>query len=147
MAPGTRVAAGADEISSVEAAMALFCTDSISLCCTNVQLAKQWWIGTFDCKEMRVPPDWDCQLPSDVALTLRGTDEPAILLCDRDEVQRARYERLNERPIIFCTNLKKAHEYLHGRGGAVGPIQDAGGTQFFELRDLEGNTIEICEEP
>jgi hypothetical protein len=25
--------------------MALFDTDSIALCCANVQLEKQWWIG------------------------------------------------------------------------------------------------------
>lgn len=124
-----------------------FYTDSLSLCCTSVQLAKQWWIATFDCKETKVPADWDCPLPSDVALKLPGADEPAILLCDRDEVQRAGYDRPNDRPMVFCTNLKKAHEYLYGRGAAAGPIQDSGDTQFFEGRDLEGNTIEICEEP
>jgi hypothetical protein len=48
---------------------------------------------------------------------------------------------------VFCTNLKKAHEYLLARGVTAGQIQDGGGTQFFELRDLEGNVIEICKEP
>lgn len=28
-----------------------------------------------------------------------------------------------------------------------GAIQEAGGTQFFEVRDPEGNVVEICEEP
>jgi hypothetical protein len=49
--------------------------------------------------------------------------------------------------MIFCTNLKKAHQYLRDRGGAPSPIQDGGGTQLFELRDPEGNIIEICKEP
>lgn len=52
--------------------MALFATDSITLCCGNVQLEKQWWIETFDRKQTRVPVDWDCPLPSDVALKLPG---------------------------------------------------------------------------
>jgi hypothetical protein len=29
----------------------------------------------------------------------------------------------------------------------VGPIQDSGDTQFFEIRDTEGHLFEICEEP
>ena len=29
----------------------------------------------------------------------------------------------------------------------VGPIQPGGGTEFFEVRDPEGNSIEICKEP
>jgi hypothetical protein len=49
--------------------------------------------------------------------------------------------------IIFCSKLKKAHEYLRGRGAAAGPIQDSGGAEFFEVRDPEGNVIEICKEP
>ena len=127
--------------------MALFYTDSLSLCCTNVQLEKQWWIATFDCKETKVPADWDCPLPSDLALKLPGGDEPTILLSNTAEIQSAGYERPNDRPLVFCTNLKKAHEYLHDRGAAAGPIQNGGGTQFFEVRDPEGNTIEICQEP
>jgi hypothetical protein len=104
-------------------------------------------VDRCDCKETRVPVDWDCPLPSDVALKLPGAAEPAILLCGKEEVRRAGYERPNGRSLVFCTNLQKAHEYLHSRGAAAGPIQDGGGTQFFEVRDPEGNTIEICKEP
>ena len=49
--------------------------------------------------------------------------------------------------IVFCSKAKKAHEYLQGRGAAPGPIQEGGGTEFFEVRDPEGNVIEICKEP
>lgn len=128
-------------------AMALFYTDFLSLCCRDTQAEKQWWIGAFDCKEADVPVDWDCPLPSDVALKVPGAVGPTILLYDSGEVQRAAYERRNDHPIVFCTNLKKAHEYLRGRGALAGPIQDGGGTQFFEVRDPEGNVIEICKEP
>jgi hypothetical protein len=59
-------------------AMALFYTDSLALCCATVQTEKEWWIATFDCKGAGVPSDWDCLLPSDVALKLPGSDEPTI---------------------------------------------------------------------
>jgi len=127
--------------------MALFYTDSLSLCCASVEVEKQWWITTFDCRENKVPVDWDCPLPSDIALKLRGEGEPTILLSDKTEAQQAGYERQNDHPMVFCTNLKKAHEYLRGRGATPGSIQDGGGTQFFEIRDPEGNIIEICKEP
>jgi catechol 2,3-dioxygenase-like lactoylglutathione lyase family enzyme len=94
-----------------------------------------------------VPADWDEPLPSDVALKLPGHDEPVIVLIDRAEVQRAGLALPTDRPILFCGKVERAHEYLEGRGASPGPIQDGGGTQFFEVRDPEGNVIEICKEP
>ncbi len=137
----------ADITDSDHPTRALFYTDSLSLCCTSVQVEKQWWVGVFECKETEVPADWDCALPSDVALKLPGGDGPTILLSDKAEAEHAGYECRNEHPMIFCTNLKKAQEQLRRRGGAPGPIQHAGGTSFFELSDPEGNVIEICKEP
>jgi len=69
--------------------MALFRTDSVVLSYSNVETAKQWWIDTFDCKQVNVPPDWDNPLPSDVALNLPGDREPTILLNDRAELKQA----------------------------------------------------------
>jgi len=47
-----------------------------------------------------------------------------------------------------ASNVKKAREFLIARGVNVSPIQeDRQGTHFFEMRDLEGNVIEISEEP
>jgi len=49
---------------------------------------------------------------------------------------------------LFTANLKKAREYLVARGVFAGEIgQDDQGTSFFEARDVEGNPIEISEEP
>jgi|SRR5579862_1167616 len=51
-------------------------------------------------------------------------------------------------PQLFTAKLKKAWEFLNTRGVTIGPIQeDRQGTHYFEVRDLEGNTIEISEEP
>jgi hypothetical protein len=127
--------------------MPLFYTDSLSLVCINVQAEKQWWFAAFDCKETKIPADWDCQLPSDVALKLPGADGPTILLSDRAEVQRAGYDRTNDHPVVFCTNPKKGQEHLRGKNVIVGPIQDRSGPQLFEIRDAEGNIIEVCKEP
>jgi hypothetical protein len=45
---------------------------------------------------------------------------------------------------VFGT-AQKAREHLMSKGSAPSLIQDAGGKQFFEVRDPEGNAIEICE--
>ena len=126
--------------------MALFRTEAFALCCSNLDVEKRWWVEVFGCKQVKLP-DWDDPLPSDVALKLPGEDEPSILLSDRAEAQQAGFERVNGHTVIFCDKLKKAYEYLEGKGVTPGPIQDGGGTQFFEVRDPEGNVIEICKEP
>jgi hypothetical protein len=49
--------------------------------------------------------------------------------------------------VIFCQKLQKGHERLISRGVLAGPIQDGGDMQFFEIRDSENNTIQVCKEP
>src|SRR5207247_2032368 len=66
--------------------MPLFYTDSVTLAYSNVEGAKRWWIDAFDCKVARVTPDWDCPLPSDVALRLPGHSAPTILLSAKEAV-------------------------------------------------------------
>jgi len=127
--------------------MALFYTESLTIGYSDVQAAKKWWLATFDCKETSVPSNWDNSLPSDVALKLPGNDEPAVLLCNQTEVDRAGLDLGYRHALIFCSNLKKAHEHFQLRNIAAGPIQESGGTQFFEIRDPEGNVIEVCKEP
>ena len=129
-------------------AMASFHTDSVTLIYSNIEAAQQWWIDVFDCKVAKVPPDWDNPLPSDVALKLPGNSEPTILLSDKAAVERAGFDRPSPVvSVIFCDKLKKAYEQLASRGVLMGPIQDGGDTQVFELRDTEGHLIEICKEP
>jgi catechol 2,3-dioxygenase-like lactoylglutathione lyase family enzyme len=49
---------------------------------------------------------------------------------------------------LFTSNLKKAREHLLAKTIDADEIQrDAQGTQFFAIRDIEGNPIEISEEP
>ena len=131
-----------------KAALALFYTDSITLAYSDVESAKRWWIEAFGCKVAKVPSDWDCPLPSDVALQLPGHDAPTILLNAKADVEQAGCDRPSSlASVIFCEKLKKGHEQLASRGVLVGPIQDGGDTQFFEIRDTEGNMIQVCKEP
>jgi hypothetical protein len=127
--------------------MSLFYTDSITLSYSNVEAAKRWWIDAFDCKSVKVPSDWDCPLPSDVALQLPGQSEPTILLNAKAEVEQAGYDRhAPVASVITCSKLKKGHEHLIARGILAGAIQDGGDMEFFEIRDIEGNLIQICKE-
>ncbi|HET9742890.1 MAG TPA: VOC family protein [Terriglobales bacterium] len=126
--------------------MALFGTDSLVLRYSNLEQAKRWWMDAFDCKAVRVPSEWDDPLPSDVALKLPGYDEPTILLSDRTGAEQAHLDRSVAVPVIFSSRLRKAHEHLSRRGITVGQIQGDEAPHFFEIRDIEGNVIEICEE-
>jgi hypothetical protein len=77
-----------------------------------------------------------------------GDREPTILLCAQAEVEQAGFDRpVPVVSVIFSNKLKEAHKQLGGRGVLAGPIQNGGDTQFFEVRDLEGHLIEICQEP
>jgi len=128
--------------------MPLFYTDSVTLAYADVEAAKRWWVDVFDCKVVSVPSDWDCPLPSDVALQLPGHDAPTILLNSEAEVEQAGFDRPSSvASVIFCNKLEKGHDHLMSRGVLAGTIQDGGDTQFFEIRDTEGNVIEICKEP
>jgi catechol 2,3-dioxygenase-like lactoylglutathione lyase family enzyme len=51
-------------------------------------------------------------------------------------------------PMFDTGNAEKAREWLLSRGVSVGPVQtDGQGTRYIEMRDLDNNMIEICEEP
>jgi hypothetical protein len=51
-------------------------------------------------------------------------------------------------PILYTSNFRKGREVLGFRGVNIGEIQeDRQGTHYFEMRDMEGNVIEVSEEP
>jgi len=107
--------------------MALFSTDSIALFYSNVEAAKRWWVETFDCKQSK--RKHGCWLPP--------------LRCSTNATGFRRAQHFFKRP----------HSSTAGcSGGARGPShsllqQDQESSQFFEIRDPEGNCIEICKEP
>jgi hypothetical protein len=51
-------------------------------------------------------------------------------------------------PILLTKNINQAPDYVSSRAASVGPMErDAQGTPYFEIRDLDGNVIEVCEPP
>jgi hypothetical protein len=51
-------------------------------------------------------------------------------------------------PMLYASNIRKAREVLGSWGVNVGEMQeDRQGTHYFEMRDVEGNVIEVSEEP
>jgi hypothetical protein len=121
-----------------------FNTDSLALTYSNIEAAKQWWIETFDCQVAEIPEDWDNTLPSDVALKF---PRRTILLSARAEVDQAKFDRPT--PVVsttYCDELEKGHELLSTRALLVGPIQDGGDMQFFEIRDTARHLIQVRNE-
>jgi hypothetical protein len=51
------------------------------------------------------------------------------------------------RPLLFTTNIKKAKDFLNSRGAGLGEIEQGAQGHYFEIRDPEGNVIEVSEEP
>ncbi len=127
--------------------MLLFRTDSLKMCYEDLEAARQWWVQTFDCRQVSAPAHWTYLLPSDVVLAVSGALMPVIVLSSLAEEEAARLERADEHPILFTNDLRNAREFLARRGLAPGPIQSGAGPQYFLIRDPEGNAIEICEEP
>ncbi|MDP9266794.1 MAG: hypothetical protein M3P27_00535 [Acidobacteriota bacterium] len=120
--------------------MSLFHADAIVGACADPGLAATWWEKAFDCRRVPVPGSWDDSADC-VALQFPGDDEPAICLSPK-----ARDQNSYPVPVIFTGNIKKAYQGLLERGVVAGPIQ-GDDPKFFELRDGEGNTVEVSEEP
>ena len=50
--------------------------------------------------------------------------------------------------MLYSPNIAKARDYSLARGvEATKILHDRQNTKFFEMRDLEGNLIEICQRP
>ncbi len=123
-----------------------FSMDFIELEYSNLEAANRWWTENFDCQRT-AHRNCDDPLPGSIALKLPGDEQPSILLVSRAERQKAGYAPPDEHPILFCRKVGKAHHYLTGKGASPGLIEESGGTKHFDIRDPEGNVIEICEEP
>jgi catechol 2,3-dioxygenase-like lactoylglutathione lyase family enzyme len=103
----------------------------------DLDAALAWYQQKLDLKKSDEPPDEEVgdavlvskDLEAEIAL---GAPNPA----NRDT------------PMFAVSDAQKAWSWMHDRGLNVSPVQkDRQGTLFFELRDLEGNLIEFCEEP
>lgn len=112
--------------------------DSIYIGVTDATAASLWYKEKLGLQQVVVPTSdaGDC-----ISLAFSKRDETAIILGPRDS-------RSDQRPILYCTNIGQANDQLSSRGVSVTPIEsDPQGTRYFVVRDLEGNEIEVSEEP
>jgi catechol 2,3-dioxygenase-like lactoylglutathione lyase family enzyme len=105
---------------------------------TDIAAATAWYIEKLGLRKVNVEMDdgEDC-----VALGF-AKDDYALCLGPVGHSSEEFTHMLNS------SNPKKARELLISRGVNVSEIQqDRQGTHYFEMRDLEGNVIEVSEQP
>jgi len=112
--------------------------DSIYIGVTDAVAASLWYREKLGLQQVVAPTSdaGDC-----VSLAFSKRDETAIILGPRDSTT-------DQRPIVYATDIRKAIDLLSSRGVSVTPIEsDQQGTRYFVMRDMEGNEIEVTEEP
>jgi catechol 2,3-dioxygenase-like lactoylglutathione lyase family enzyme len=116
-------------------------SDPIYLPVRDVNSAAAWYIEKLGCRKQKSHDDAE---PGEIVLAYSDDTESEVL----ELVPMEAGETASEYPIIFTTDATKARNFLSSHGANVGPIQtDEQGTRYFEMRDVEGNAIEISEEP
>jgi len=99
--------------------------------------ASAWYIEKLGLQKVASAEEEDC-----ISLAFSSRDLTAITLGPRDRPAS------EEAPMLYASNVDKAREKLIARGVSVGAIEeDRQGTRYFTIRDLDGNQIEITEEP
>jgi hypothetical protein len=105
---------------------------------TNLEAAAAWCKEKFDVKRVKVPLD-----DGEGCVPLGFADDQCLFVLGPRGKSSGEFTAR-----LFTRKLEKSREYLLSRGVFVGEVeQDGEGTHFFEARDLEGNLIEISEEP
>ena len=113
--------------------------DSFYIGVLDLTATTSWYIEKLGLQ--KVPVEMD-DPEGCVALEFSKKDEVAICLGPRGKPTDG------TTPMLYASNVKKAREVLSSRGVNVRAIQqDRQGTYYFEMRDLEGNRIEVSEEP
>jgi predicted enzyme related to lactoylglutathione lyase len=105
----------------------------------DLDAAAKWYAQTFGCRYSESTDD-DGQR----TIVPKFYDvDPGFMLGPS-----AAYDAPDPLPIIYTDKATKANDYLTRKGVMVGPVQqDSQGTNFFEIRDCEGNLLEVSEEP
>lgn len=113
--------------------------DSFYIGVLDLTAAATWYIEKLGLQKVPVKMD---DAEGCVALGFSKKDQAAIALGPRSKPQDGMT------PMLYASNVKQARDFLSSRGVNVGDIQqDRQGTHYFEMRDLEGNLIEVSEEP
>lgn len=105
---------------------------------TDIEAAAGWYKEKFGVKRINIQVD-----EGERCIPLGASDEECLFVLGP---QGESSGELTAR--LFTSNLKRAREHLMSREVLVDEIQEDGqGTHFFTARDIEGNAIEVSEEP
>jgi catechol 2,3-dioxygenase-like lactoylglutathione lyase family enzyme len=79
---------------------------------------------------------------SESSVTLRfKEDGNPVVLVRRDD------QEASKTPMLFTKKIGKMRDVLLARGVKIGPVEkDRQGIHYFDIRDPEGNPIEVVEE-
>lgn len=111
---------------------------AICIAVSNMEAAVSWYKDKFGLRESGQPVN-DGE-PGDIELVSANEEIIVDLVGSGGEPV--------ETPMFNTGNAAQAREWLLSRGVSVGPVQvDGQGTRYIEMRDLDNNMIEICEEP
>lgn len=104
----------------------------------DVATASPWYAEKFGLRKLA---DSEQPRPDGVAFQFDEKSKPVILV-PKDPM------RWRPAPVLFARKVSEARERLIANGVNTGPVQqDRQGTNFFELFDSEGNTLEVSERP
>jgi predicted enzyme related to lactoylglutathione lyase len=113
--------------------------DSFYIGVHDLAAATSWYVEKLGLQ--KVPVEMD-DADGYVALGFSKKDQTAISLGPRGNPTNG------TTPMFYASNVKKARQVLSSRGVDVGDVQeDRQGTRYFQMRDLEGNLIEVSEQP
>jgi hypothetical protein len=100
----------------------------------DIAAATHWYIQKLGLRKV------DVEMDNSEGCVALGFEKDEYAFCLGPAGQKT--EELT--PMLYSSNLKKAREFLISRGVTVSEIQqDRQGTRYFEMRDLEGNVVEI----
>jgi len=115
--------------------------DSFYVGVSDLSGAVSWYKSKLGLQEVPLPP-MDDQTGDMIAMAFSKKDGATIVL---GPVGKSADENTR---MLYAPKIKKAHETLSSRGVNAGAIeQDAQGTHYFRIRDVEGNEVEVSEEP
>lgn len=104
----------------------------------DLDAAARWYANTFGCRYSEIVSD---DGERNISLYFEEGDEALTL-------GPSTYPPDDTPPIIYATNATKAHLELERKNILTYPVQrDRQGTSFFEIRDCDGNVLEVSEMP
>jgi catechol 2,3-dioxygenase-like lactoylglutathione lyase family enzyme len=101
----------------------------------NLESASSWYVEKLGLRKLAESPE------GTIEFKFKAEDVPLILV-PHDKF----YPRTT--PMLYTRKIQKAWHALSSRGVHAGVIErDRQGTHSFEVRDSEGNRLEVSEEP